>query len=142
MERTLAILKPDAVKAKNTGKIIDRIEQETFNIVCMKKMTLTKETAEKFYAVHTGKGFFEDLVSYISSGPVIVMVLEKENAIQEWRNLMGDTNPEKASEGTLRKLYGTHIGSNATHGSDAPETAAKEIEFFCPKCGCTKNPVM
>ena len=140
MERTLAIIKPDAVKAKNTGKIIDRIEQENFEIICLKKINLTKNTAERFYEVHKGKAFFDELMQFMTSGPIVVMVLEKENAIQAWRDLMGPTDPAKASEDTLRKLYGTNVGINATHGSDALETAKREISFFFPKCGLLSRP--
>ena len=132
MERTFGILKPDAVASKYTGRIISRIEEEDFSIVEMKKMTLTKEQAESFYAVHKDKGFFTELVNFMTSGPVIVMVLEKENAILEWRKLMGATDPAEAEENTLRKLYAKNKGENATHGSDAPETAAQEIAFFFP----------
>ena len=133
MEKTLAIIKPDAVKAKNAGKIIDRIEKEGFSIVGMKKINVSKAQADDFYAVHKGKGFYEELTSFLSSGPVVVMVLEKDHAIKAWRDLMGATDPAKAEANTLRKLYGINIGSNATHGSDAPETAAQEIKFFFPE---------
>ncbi|MFH1644662.1 MAG: nucleoside-diphosphate kinase [bacterium] len=134
MERTLAIIKPDAVNAKATGKIINRIEQEGFNIIAMKKLQLTKDKAEGFYAVHKGKPFLAELVDFMISGPVVVMVLEKENAIKSWRDLMGPTDPAKATDpNCLRKLYGTNIGFNATHGSDSPETAATEIKFFFPE---------
>ena len=133
MEKTFAIIKPDAVRAKNAGKIIDRIEQEGFTIVGMKKLQLTTKQAEDFYAVHKGKPFLPELVEFMTSGPVVVMVLEKHNAVQAWRDLMGPTNPANAGAATLRKLYGTDIGSNATHGSDAPETAAQEITFFFPE---------
>ncbi len=133
MERTLAIIKPNAVNDKNTGKIIDRIEQEGFNIVTIKKLHLTSERAQDFYAIHKGKPFFGELVTFMSSGPIFVMVLEKENAIQAWRDLMGATNPEKAAENTLRKLYAASFTENATHGSDSPETAVCEINFFFPE---------
>lgn len=133
VERTLAIIKPDAVKAKNSGKIIDRIEQEGFNILGMKKIQLTKIQAENFYAVHKGKPFYNELVEFMISGPVVVMVLEKQDAIKAWRDLMGDTDATKAAANTLRRLFGTSKGENATHGSDAPETAATEIKFFFPE---------
>jgi nucleoside-diphosphate kinase len=132
-EKTFGIIKPDAVKAKNSGKIIDRIEQEGFNILAMKKIHLTKEQAENFYDVHQEKPFFDELVEFMTSGPVIVMALEKENAIKAWRDLMGATDPAQAAENTLRKLYGSNKGENATHGSDAPETAEKELKFFFPE---------
>ena len=130
MERTLAIIKPDAVRAKNSGKIIDRIEKEGFNIIEMKKIHLSQKQAEDFYAVHKGRPFFEELVTFMTSGPVVVIALEKENAIKAWRDLMGDTDPAKATENSIRKLYGTNKGQNATHGSDAPQTASAEIKFF------------
>ncbi len=133
-EKTFAIIKPDAVKAKNTGNIIARIEKEGFTVVNMKKEQLTKEKAEGFYAVHKEKKFFNDLVKFMTSGPVVVMVLEKENAIKDWRSLMGPTNPEKAEKDNLRKLYGTDIQQNATHGSDSKDNAKIEIKyFFCIK---------
>ena len=130
MEKTFAIIKPDAVAAGNSGKIIDRIEQEGFKIISMKKIRLSKEQAEGFYAVHKEKPFFNDLTDFMSSGPCIVMALEKDNAILDWRKLMGATNPADAEEGSLRKLYGKNIDNNATHGSDAPETAAIELKYF------------
>lgn len=133
MERTLAIIKPDAVAAKNAGKIIDRIEQEGFSIVAMKKMRVTKDQANTFYAVHKSRPFYEELTTYLSSGPIVVMALEKADAIKAWRDLMGATDPVKAAPNTLRKLYGTNVGVNATHGSDAPETAKVEIAFFFPE---------
>ncbi|MFA6264063.1 MAG: nucleoside-diphosphate kinase [Candidatus Babeliales bacterium] len=133
MERTLAIIKPDAVRAKNAGKIIDRIEAEGFTIVGMKKLHLSKEQAESFYAVHKGKPFYVELVEFMISSPVVVMALEKANAIQAWRDLMGSTDPVKAAPNCLRRLYGTNVGVNATHGSDAPQTAAAEVRFFFPE---------
>ena len=133
MERTLAIIKPDAVRAKNAGKIIDRIEKEGFTIVGIKKLHLSKQQAEDFYAIHKGKPFFVELVEFMSSDPVVVMVLEKDNAIQAWRDLMGSTDPVKAVSNTMRKLYGTNVGVNATHGSDTPQTAATEVRFFFPE---------
>lgn len=133
METTLAIIKPDAVQAGNSGKIIARIEEEGFSIVGMKMLHLSQEEAEQFYAVHKERPFFGELVSFITSGNVIVMALRKDNAIKAWRNLMGATNPAQAEPNTLRKLYGTSIGSNATHGSDASDTAAEEVAFFFPK---------
>lgn len=132
IEYTLAIIKPDAVQSKKTGKIIDRIEQEKFEIIKIKKLKLTPQQAEGFYSVHKNKPFFKNLVNYITSGPIIVMILQKENAIEEWRKLMGETNPEKAEENTLRNIFGTDIEKNAVHGSDSPQTAKKEIYFFFP----------
>lgn len=130
MERTFAIVKPDATAAGNTGNILARIEKEGFRIVALKKIFMSKKEAEGFYAVHSARPFFNDLTSFMSSGPCVVMVLEKEGAIKEWRNLMGATNPAEAAEGTLRKEFGKNIDNNATHGSDAPETAATEIAYF------------
>jgi nucleoside-diphosphate kinase len=133
MEKTFAIIKPDAVKAKYTGKIIDRIEAEGFEILGMKKLHLSKHQAEQFYAVHSERGFFGELVDFMSSGPVVVMTLQKDGAIKAWRDLMGATDPAKAEANTLRKEFGASVGENATHGSDAPETAAQEIAFFFPE---------
>ena len=130
MERTFAIIKPDAFKAGNAGKIIARIYEEGFTVVGMKKLFLSKAEAEGFYAVHRGKPFFDEVTDFMSSGPCVVMVLEAEGAILKWRDLMGATNPDDAAEGTLRKEFGTFIGENATHGSDAPETAAFESSYF------------
>jgi nucleoside-diphosphate kinase len=130
MERTFAIIKPDAFSAGNTGKIIARIYEEGFKIVGLKKLYLSRAEAEGFYYVHKGKGFFDELMTFMTSGPCIVMVLEADNAIVKWRELMGATDPKKAEEGTLRAEFGTYVGENATHGSDAPETAAYEISFF------------
>ncbi len=130
MERTFAIVKPDAVEKGRIGKILDRIEEEGFRIVAMRMVRLTRAEAEGFYAVHRERPFFKDLTAFMSSGPAVLMVLEADDAIRRWRDVMGTTNPEEAAEGTLRKLYGTNIERNATHGSDAPETAATEIAYF------------
>jgi nucleoside-diphosphate kinase len=132
MARTFAIIKPDAVKAGNTGPIIRMIEQNGFTILRMEKRTIDKKTAEKFYAVHKARPFFGELIDFITSGPVVVMAVEKDNAISAWRDLMGATNPKDAAEGTVRKLYGVSIGCNAVHGSDAPETAQYELDIFFP----------
>jgi nucleoside-diphosphate kinase len=129
-ERTLAIIKPEAVAAGHVDSIIKMIKDNNFTILREEKVTLTREQAECFYGVHKGKPFFEELVNMMTSGPIVVMALEKVNAIKAWRDLMGNTNPAKAAPGTIRNLYGTSIGSNATHGSDAPETAATELKFF------------
>jgi nucleoside-diphosphate kinase len=131
-EKTFAIIKPDATAAGHSGQIINIIELNKFSIVRMQKMQLTQAQAEEFYAVHKERSFFRELVDYMISGPVTVMALEKENAIQEWRDLMGATDPKKAGAGTLRRMFGTSIGNNATHGSDAPETAKNELAFFFP----------
>jgi nucleoside-diphosphate kinase len=133
IQQTLAIIKPDAVAAGNIGKIIDRIEKDGFKIITMKKLQLAKEQAQEFYAVHKDKPFFDELVSFMSSGPIVAMVLEKESGVQAWRNLMGNTNPEKAEAVTLRKLFGTDMGHNAVHGSDSPESAKTEIRLIFPE---------
>ncbi len=130
MERTLAIIKPDAVGRRLVGRIVARIEGAGFGIRALRMAQLTKKEAEGFYAVHRGKSFFDELTDFMSSGPVVLMVLESAAAIREWRDLMGATDPAKAAEGTLRREFGLSIGSNATHGSDAPETAAFEIGYF------------
>jgi len=132
MERTFAMIKPDAVAAHNSGKIIDIIEGCGFAILAMEKTKLSKEQAQTFYAVHSERPFFEELVDFVTSGPVIIMCLEKDNAIKAWRDLMGATDPANADQGTLRKLFGTDVGHNATHGSDAPETAKQELTLFFP----------
>ncbi len=130
MERTFAIIKPDAFAAGNAGRILARIYAEGFKVVGLKKLWLSKVEAEGFYHVHRERPFFGELTDFMSQGPCVVMVLEAEGAIKKWRDLMGATDPAKADEGTLRKEFGTSIGNNATHGSDAPETAAFEIPYF------------
>lgn len=130
MERTFAIIKPDAVERKLAGKILDRIESAGFNIVGMKKIKMTVEQAQGFYYVHKERPFFGDLCSFMSRSPVIVLCLEKENAIADWRKLMGATNPANAEPGTIRKDFALNIEENSSHGSDAPETAAFEVSYF------------
>lgn len=132
LERTFAMIKPDAVAAGNTGKIIDLIESKGFTIVGMEKTKLSKDKASLFYAVHKERPFFGELVDFVSSGPVVLLALEKDNAIKAWRDLMGATDPRKADVGTIRNLFGKHVGENATHGSDAPETAEQELALFFP----------
>ena len=132
LEKTFAIIKPDAVANGDSGDIISLIERNKFTILRMEKKQLSKEQAEQFYAVHKERPFFGELVEGMIKGPVIVMALEKEDGIKGWRDLMGATNPEDAALGTMRKMFGTDIGSNATHGSDAPETAKAELAFFFP----------
>ncbi len=132
-ERTLAILKPDAVAAGNIGNIISRIEKEGFNILAMRKVQLSREDTEYFYEMHRERPFFGELVDFMISGPVVLMALEKEDAIRTWRDVMGATNPGEAEEDTLRNQFGTSIGENATHGSDTPENAAREIGFLFPE---------
>lgn len=129
-ERTLAIIKPDAVERRVAGKIIERIEAEGFQIRAIKRVHLSQGQAEGFYAVHRQRPFFASLTSFMSSGAAIVMVLEAADAIRKWRTLMGATDPAKADAGTLRKEFAQSIERNATHGSDAPETAAYEIGYF------------
>lgn len=130
MERTFAIIKPDAVAAGNAGKIIALIEQSGFKILGMKKIRLSKPQAEGFYGVHKAKSFFGGLIEFMTEGPVVVLALERENGIAKWREVMGATNPTNAAEGTIRKQFATNIERNAVHGSDAPETAAIEIPYF------------
>ena len=130
MEQTFAIIKPDAFAAGSAGKILARIYAEGFRIIGLKKLYMSKVEAEGFYYVHNERPFFGELTEFMSSGPCIVMALEAEGAIKKWRDLMGATNPAEAEEGTLRKEFGSNIGENATHGSDAPETAAFEIPYF------------
>lgn len=129
-ERTFAIIKPDAVKAGYTGRILSRIEERGFTIRAMRMVHLTKRDAEGFYAVHRARPFFGSLTDFMSSGPCVVLCLEAENAILRWRTTMGATDPAKAEPGTLRKEFGASIENNATHGSDAPETAAFELGYF------------
>jgi nucleoside-diphosphate kinase len=133
MDRTLAIIKPDATKKRIVGKIISRIEEEGFTIARMKLVHLTKDEARGFYVVHKEKGFYESLCEFMSSGPVVVMVLEAENAVRRWRDVMGATDPAQAKPGTLRQAYGFSIERNAVHGSDARETADWEIDCFFKK---------
>ena len=131
-ERTLAIIKPDAVERRLSGTIIQRIEDEGFQIRAIQRVSLTKAQAEGFYAVHRERPFFGSLTAFMSSGPAIVVVLAAPDAIKKWRTLMGATDPAKADPGTLRKEFAQSIERNATHGSDAPDTAAYEIGFFFP----------
>jgi len=130
IERTLAILKPDCIRKKLVGKVISHIENAGFTIVALKKMKLTKESAGMFYAVHRGKPFYESLVEFMSSSSCVPMVLEKQNAVEEFRVLIGATDPKEAAEGTVRKLYADNKGENIVHGSDSVENAKIEIGFF------------
>lgn len=130
MERTFAIIKPDAVERKLAGKIIDRIEANDFTIVGMKKIKLNKKRAGGFYCVHKERPFFNDLCAVMSRSPVIVLCLEKENAILDWRKLIGATNPANADPGTIRRDFAVSMEENSVHGSDAPESAAFEIPYF------------
>jgi nucleoside-diphosphate kinase len=130
MQTTFAIIKPDAVKAGHIGAIIQRIEEAGFDIRAMQLRHLSQKGAEGFYAVHRERPFFASLTKFMSSGPVVVLALQAPDAIMKWRTLMGATDPAKADAGTLRKEFGTSIENNATHGSDAPETAAFELGYF------------
>lgn len=131
-ERTLAIIKPDAVERRLAGRILHRIEEEGFQIRAIRRLHLSKRQAEGFYAVHRERQFFKSLTEFMASGPAIVAVLEAPEAIKKWRTLMGATDPARADAGTLRKEFAQSIERNATHGSDAPETAAFEIGYFFP----------
>jgi nucleoside-diphosphate kinase len=131
-QRTLTIVKPDAVANGNVGRIIARLEAEGFRILAGRMAHLTTAQAQAFYAVHRERPFYHDLVAYMTSGPVWVMALEREDAVKHLRAVMGDTNPAKAAEGTIRKLYGSSIERNSIHGSDSPENAALEVAFFFP----------
>ena len=130
LQRTLSIIKPDAVRRNLIGAILARLEQQGFSIVAAKMVRLSKEQAEGFYAEHQGKPFFEPLVAYMTSAPVLVSVLEKENAVQDYRTLMGATNPEAAAEGTIRRDFALSQRENSVHGSDSLESAAREIAYF------------
>ena len=128
--QTLAIIKPDAVKAGFTGKILDKIIHKDFTILGLKQIKMTLQQAQGFYAIHTGKPFFEELTQFMSSGLCIVLALEKENAVDSWRKVIGATNPEEANEGTIRKEFAKNVGENAVHGSDSDENGIQEIAFF------------
>src|SRR5580698_9754872 len=130
VERTLSIIKPDATRRNLTGAINDRFEKSGLRIVAQKRLRLTKEVAERFYAVHAQRPFYASLVGFMSSGPVVVQVLEGEGAVAKNRDVMGATNPENAAPGTIRKDFAESIEANSVHGSDSPETAAQEIAFF------------
>ena len=130
MQRTFAIVKPDAVGAGHMGKILARIEAEGFAIRAARLIHMSKPEAQGFYAVHEARPFFDSLTAFMSSGPCLVLCLEAPDAIKKWRELMGHTDPAKAAEGTIRREFGTSIERNATHGSDAPETAAFELGYF------------
>ncbi|RQW77763.1 MAG: nucleoside-diphosphate kinase [Geobacter sp.] len=130
MERTFAIIKPDAVERNLTGKVVDKIEAKGFKVIGMKKIFLSKTEAEGFYYVHKERPFFNDLCTFMSRSPVVVLALERDNAIVAWRELMGATNPANADAGTIRKEFGVSIEENTVHGSDSPESAAFEIPYF------------
>jgi nucleoside-diphosphate kinase len=130
VERTFSIIKPDATRRSITGKIIDRIESAGLRVIAQKRLRLSREMAEGFYAVHRERPFFKDLVTFMISGPVVVQVLEGENAVAKYREVMGATNPANAAEGTIRKDFAESIEANSVHGSDSPENAAIEIAYF------------
>ncbi len=130
MERTFAIIKPDAVSRGLAGRILSRIEEAGFTVKAMRRQHLSKKEAEGFYAVHRERPFFGELTEFMASGPCVLLALEAPEAIKKWRDTMGATDPAKAAAGTLRKDFGESIGRNATHGSDAPETAAFELGYF------------
>ena len=130
IQKTLSIIKPDAMKLKYSGKIIDFIEGKGFTIIAQKKIVLTKSQAEAFYTVHRDRQFFNELVDFMISGPILVQIIEAQNAVSFYREIMGSTNPDEAEEGTIRKLYGTNIQCNAVHGSDSVENANLETSFF------------
>ena len=132
-DRTLGIIKPDAVRAKNAGKIIDMVEAAGFKLEGMRKMMLTKKQAEQFYEVHKDRPFFGELVEFMTSGPIVVLALKKDNAVQAWRDLMGPTDSTKAPKDTVRGKFGTDIGENAVHGSDSSDNAIRELMFFFPE---------
>ena len=131
-ERTFAIIKPDAVDSRHVGDILSRIEREGFRIVALRLRHLTRGDAERFYAVHRERPFFADLTAFMSSGPCVTLVLERDDAIARWRAVMGATDPAKAAEGTVRRSHASNVERNAVHGSDAAETAAAEIAYFFP----------
>jgi nucleoside-diphosphate kinase len=130
LQRTFSIIKPDAVRKGYTGSILAELDKAGFSIVSLRKQSISRRQAEGFYAVHQGKPFFDDLTAFMSSGPLVLLALEKENAIADLRTLMGATNPANAAEGTLRKKFAGSIQENAIHGSDAPETAAFELGYW------------
>lgn len=132
VERTLCIVKPDAVEKHKTGAVLAKIEEGGFRIVAMRMRHLTRAEAEGFYEVHKARPFFGELVQFMTRSPVVVAVLEKNDAVTGWRDLMGATNPAKAAPGTIRRLFGSNVGENATHGSDSLDNAKREIGYFFP----------
>jgi nucleoside-diphosphate kinase len=130
IERTLSIIKPDAVEKHKAGAIVARLEAEGFVIKAMKRIHLTRAEAEGFYAEHKGRGFFDELVAFMSRSPIIVLALEREDAVAKYREVIGATDPAKAADNTIRKLHGESVGENAVHGSDKVSTAAREIGYF------------
>ena len=137
--RTLAIIKPDAVAYGHKGKIIDRITNEGFTILSSKQMDMTLAQAEGFYEIHRGKPFYDELTQFMSSGPCVVLALEKEDAVNEWRRVIGATNPAEAEKGTIRKMFAKSLGQNAVHGSDSDENGRKEVSYFFAECELIRN---
>ncbi len=137
--RTLAIIKPDAVAYGHTGKIIGRITNEGFTILSSKQMDMTLAQAEGFYEIHREKPFYDELTQFMSSGPCVVLALEKEDAVNEWRRVIGATNPAEAEKGTIRKMYAKSLGQNAVHGSDSDENGRKEVSYFFAECELIRN---
>ncbi len=131
-QRTLCIVKPDAVEKKVQGHILQRLLDEGFRVVAMTQTQLSRSAAEGFYAIHRERPFFDELCTFMTRGPVVVVALERENAVQHYRDVIGATDPAKASDGTIRKLYGSNVGENAVHGSDSDENGAKECAYFFP----------
>ncbi len=132
VERTLSIVKPDAMEAGRAGAIIARLQEEGFAVKALRQLHLTRAQAEGFYEVHRARPFFDELCGFMSRGPIVVMALERQDAIAKYRDVIGATDPAKATAGTIRKLYGKNVGENAVHGSDAADTAAREIAYFFP----------
>src|ERR1700689_4949656 len=132
VERTLCIVKPDAVEKRTSGAILQRVEESGFRILALRMKRLTREEAEGFYEVHRARPFFGELVQFMTRSPVVIAVLERDNAVGAWRDLMGATDPAKAQPGTIRKQFGSNVGENATHGSDSLENARREIAYFFP----------
>jgi nucleoside-diphosphate kinase len=130
IERTLCIVKPDAVEKRAQGSIIQRLLEEGFRVVAMKQTTLSRATAEGFYAIHKARPFFDELCTFMTRGPVVIAALERENAVQHYRNVIGATDPAKAADGTVRKLFGANVGENAVHGSDSVENGRSECAYF------------
>jgi nucleoside-diphosphate kinase len=134
LERTLCIIKPDAVEKNRTGAILAKLEESGFVLLTLKRVHLTRQVAEGFYAVHKARSFFGELVEFMTRSPIVIAVLERDNAVAHYRVVMGATDPAKADPGTIRKLYGTNVGENAVHGSDSLENARIEIAYFFPAC--------
>ena len=140
LERTLCILKPDAVEKRKVGAILQRIEERGFRILALRMTHLSRREAEGFYEVHRQRPFFGELVQFMTRSPAVVAVLEREDAVAAWRDLMGATDPAKAASGTIRKLFGSNVGENATHGSDSADNARREIAYFFPASEVTPTP--